>query len=71
MRRWWSAIVIPPRVSVATNSWTGEPSLVACVDSSGYEDLGTRIERVQETVGSPPAIRRELPGFGWDPYGQD
>lgn len=64
-RATWSAIVIPPKASA------GKEYLLACLGSTGYEDIGTRLERVQETIGSPPAIRRELPGFGWDPYGQD
>jgi hypothetical protein len=61
----WSAIVIPPRVLLS-----GSEVCRLLVDP-GYESLGTRIDRVQETVGTPPAIRRELPGFGWDPYGSD
>ncbi len=60
-RATWSAIVVPPRVSAAT----------LVVSPDGREDLDTRIERVQETVGSPRMTRRELPGFGWDPYGTD
>ena len=61
----WSAIVIPPRVRLASS----DPQFG---EYAGYESLGARIDRVQETVGSsPPVIRRELPSFGWDPYGSD
>ena len=69
----WSAIVIVPRVSRLQRLDDAEPatSYHAPSESSGYENLGTRIDCVQETVGSPPAVRRELPGVGWDPYGQD
>ena len=64
-RATWSAIVIPPRVRLASS----DPQLG---EYAGYESLGARIDRVQETVGSsPPVIRRELPSFGWDPYGSD
>jgi hypothetical protein len=62
-RATWSAIVIP-RVRLASSD-------LQIGEYAGYESLGTRIERVQETAGSPPVIRRELPGFGWDPYGAD
>jgi hypothetical protein len=69
-RATWAAIVIPPRVCRIR---PGEVSAMAdkwqCIVSEGDEAIDTRIDRVQGTVGSPPVIRRELPGFGWDPYG--
>ncbi len=40
------------------------------LELNGREDIGSRIDRVPETVGRPQTKKiRTPPGFGWDPEG--
>ena len=69
----WACIVLPPR-RLARRARDFVPPLfgepVEGVEADGREDLDSRIGDVQETTGRPKEpVRREHPGFGWDPYG--
>jgi hypothetical protein len=62
----WACLIVPPR--------QGDRNVLHAYD--GHEDVGTRIGGVPERGLSPVGLtplpkRREHPGFGWDPHGDD
>jgi hypothetical protein len=62
----WACLLLPPKYPERHSYSTGADY---GIDASGDEDVGSRIARVPEVVGRPAVVRREHPGFGWDPHG--
>lgn len=78
-RAHWNCLVIPPSRAHAAELaeiWRG------LVDGQTFGDahdpydphnehLGTRLQRTPEVSGRPEIARRDHPGFGWDPFGDE
>lgn len=64
----WASIVVPRDVAVQA---FGDQLRGVLMATPGLEDLGTRISGVAEVARAPATARRDPPGFGWCPYGDD